>query len=403
VNASLRRPWPVVHLGQIAKFVRGVSYKPADVSTAENPSAIACMRTKNIQVDLEDDDLVFIPRRPIKESKLLREGDILVSSANSWNLVGKCCWVPNLSYPATFGGFTSVLRADPTRSCPRYLYHWFSSDRTQKLARSFGQQTTNISNLNQSRCLELEISLPSLEEQRRIAEILDKASELRRKRRRAIDLLDSLTPSLFLDMFGDPIANAKKLPVGSLENVVSPSRKITYGILKPGPDHEGGIPYVRVVDIQNSLIDVAGLKRTTSVIASEYRRSTLRNGDLLISIRGHVGRMAITPPECDGANITQDTARLAITAANTEFIKAQLETDSAKHWMGQRTKGAAVKGINLGDLRQFPLILPPRPMQDEFANKIRIVRTMLEKGSRQYSNLNVIFSSLQSQAFSGQL
>jgi type I restriction enzyme, S subunit len=113
--------------------------------------------------------------------------------------------------------------------------------------------------------------------------------------------------------------------------------------------------------------------------------------------------MAITPPECDGANITQDTARLAITAANTEFIKAQLETDSAKHWMGQRTKGAAVKGINLGDLRQFPLILPPRPMQDEFANKIRIVRTMLEKGSRQYSNLNVIFSSLQSQAFSGQL
>ena len=160
---------------------------------------------------------------------------------------------------------------------------------------------------------------------------------------------------------------------------------------------------MRVVDIRNSLIDVAGLKRTTTAIASEYKRSTLRHGDLLISIRGHVGRMAITPPECDGANITQDTARLAITAANTEFVKAQLETDPAKYWMTQRTKGAAVRGINLGDLRHFPLILPPRELQDEFADKIRIVRRMLEKCGKQNDNLGVLFSSLQHRAFSGQL
>jgi type I restriction enzyme S subunit len=115
------------------------------------------------------------------------------------------------------------------------------------------------------------------------------------------------------------------------------------------------------------------------------------------------GRMAITPPECDGANITQDTARLAITGANTEFVKAQLETEPAKHWMTQRTKGAAVKGINLGDLRKFPLILPRGALQDEFAAKISIVRTMLEKCSRQNDNLNTFFASLQSRAFSGQL
>jgi type I restriction enzyme S subunit len=248
-----------------------------------------------------------------------------------------------------------------------------------------------------------EIPLPPLEEQRRIAAILDKADALRRKRTRTLDLLDSLTQSIFLEMFGDPVENTKQLPMAPLEEVVSSSRKITYGILKPGPDHAGGIPYVRVVDIRNSLIDVAGLKRTTAAIASEYKRSTLRNGDLLISIRGHVGRMAITPPECDGANITQDTARLAITGANTEFVKAQLETEPAKHWMMQRTKGVAVKGINLGDLRKFPLILPTSALQDEFAAKIGIVRAMLEKCSRQNDNLDTVFSSLQSRAFSGQL
>jgi type I restriction enzyme S subunit len=113
--------------------------------------------------------------------------------------------------------------------------------------------------------------------------------------------------------------------------------------------------------------------------------------------------MAIAPPECDGANITQDTARLAISGANTEFVKAQLETDPAKHWMAQRTKGAAVKGINLGDLRQFPLILPARELQDEFADKIGVVRMMLKRSTTQNDNLDFLFSSLQSLAFSGKL
>jgi type I restriction enzyme, S subunit len=202
VNSPLRSEWPYVRLGQIAEFIRGITYKPADVSVASDPDAIACMRTKNIQADLEDGDLVFIPRSPIKESKLLRCGDILVSSANSWNLVGKCCWVPKLPYQATFGGFTSVLRADPTRALPRYLYHWFATDRTQQLARSFGQQTTNISNLNQARCLELEVSLPPLEEQRRVAVVLDKADVLRRKRRDTEALFGELSGAKFVSMFG---------------------------------------------------------------------------------------------------------------------------------------------------------------------------------------------------------
>lgn len=282
----------------------------------------------------------------------------------------------------------------------RYLWHWLSSAKNNLASLGRGATFPQVSRDDIGG---LEIALPPLDEQRRIAAILDRADDLRRKRKRAADLLDGLTQSIFLEMFGDSIENTKRWPVVALENVVSPLRKITYGILKPGPDQPGGIPYVRVVDIQNSLIAVAGLKRTTAAIASEYKRSMLKVGDLLISIRGHVGRMAIAPLECDGANITQDTARLAITEANTEFVKAQLETESARHWMKKRTKGAAVKGINLGDLRLFPLILPPRQLQEEFADKIRIARTLLERSSVQNRVLNSLFASLQSRAFSGQL
>jgi type I restriction enzyme S subunit len=126
------------------------------------------------------------------------------------------------------------------------------------------------SKLTKAQAERIPIPLPPLDEQRRIATILDKADALRRKRKRTLGLLDSLTQSIFVEMFGDPIENSKQLPTATLEEVVSSSRKITYGILKPGPDHAGGIAYVRVVDIRNSLIDVAGLKRTTAAIASEY-------------------------------------------------------------------------------------------------------------------------------------
>jgi type I restriction enzyme S subunit len=300
---------------------------------------------------------------------------------------------------ATNQGFKSLV-PDARKVDSKFLFHWLRSKTAYLQSLGNGATFKEISKAVVER---IEIPVPPLNEQKRIAAILDKADSLRRKRRRALELLDGLVQSIFLEMFGDPIENTKRLPIVNLENVVSPSRKITYGILKPGPDYAGGIPYVRVIDIQNSLIDFAGLKRTTPAIASEYKRSTILAGDLLISIRGHVGRMAIVPPECNGANITQDTARLAITAANTEFVKAQLETDPAKHWMARRTKGAAVKGINLGDLRQFPLIAPPSQLQDEFAEKVRTVRSVLEKGSRQNDSLDAFFSSLQHRAFSGQL
>jgi type I restriction enzyme S subunit len=355
----------------------------------------------------EEGRIEFEEQRTVAEVKkgytYFERGDVLVAKITPCFENGKASRTISLSKPFGFGSTEfHVLRA-ANDLVPDFLFYkiWNSSFRdlaAQNMTGSAGQKRVPADFLKR-----LEICLPPLDEQRRIVAILDKADALRRKRRRAAYLFNSLTQSIFLEMFGDPIENTKKLPIVALEDVVSSSRKITYGILKPGPDQAGGVPYVRVVDIRNSLIDVAGLKRTTSAIASEYKRSTLRNGDLLISIRGHVGRMAIAPPACDGANITQDTARLAISGANTEFVKAQLETDPAKRWMAKRTKGAAVKGINLGDLRQFPLILPARELQDEFSNKIGIVRLMLKTSTRQNDNLNFLFSSLQSRAFSGQL
>ena len=115
---------PAVALGEIADLIRGINYNPTDVCDANAASAVACMKTKNVQEALDESDIVWIPDSLIRNpAKYLKPGDILVSSANSWNLVGKGCWVPELTYAASAGGFISILRGNQDAVDLRYLYH----------------------------------------------------------------------------------------------------------------------------------------------------------------------------------------------------------------------------------------------------------------------------------------
>ena len=158
---------------------------------------------------------------------------------------------------------------------------------------------------------ELQITLPPLPAQQQIATQLEEADRLCRTRRFALELPGTSLPATFLELFGDPIENSHGFPVEPLEDLIQSTRPISYGILMPGPDVPTGVPYIRVTDIQDGQVVTALIRRTTREIDQAYKRSKLKAGDLLLSIRGHVGRMAIVPACLDGANITQDTARLA--------------------------------------------------------------------------------------------
>lgn len=393
----------MVPLSSVAKAIRGTTFKPDDVIELEDEGAIAVFRTKNIQTDLDFNGVWGLPARFADTSRLLQAGDLLISTANSAHLVGKVCWVPHLPWPAVPGGFIGALRADAGKLDARYLYWWARTPNVQASIRTCANQTTNIANLSIPRLMALEIPLPHLDEQRRIATILDQADGLRTERRASLQLLAQLPATLFNARFGDPILNQRAHPTTELLSLVDPARPITYGILKPGPDLSDGIPYVRVVDMKAGGIEIEGIRRTSKEIAHQYRRSTLRSGDLLISIRGHVGRTALTPEELDGANITQDTARLAITGAHAAFVRMILEHPSAVRWMSARTRGAAVQGINLGDLKRMPIILPNREEQNRFAVEVAQIGTLAIVGKQQLAQLDALFASLQHRAFSGEL
>jgi type I restriction enzyme S subunit len=254
----------------------------------------------------------------------------------------------------------------------------------------------------QQNLVRVEVLLPSLPEQRRIAAILDQTDGLRAKRREALAQLDCLTQSIFIKMFGDPVENPRSLPVRRLIDLVDGARPITYGILMPGPDQETGVKYVRVVDMRNGGIDISGIRTTTHAISNGYKRSLLKPGDLLMSIRGHVGRLAVVPKELDGANITQDTARFAITGADPIFVRECLRTPGFQRWMAKHTKGVAVRGINLGDVKVMPVIVPSASEQQEFSRRAIAVGGLIKVHRTALADSDALFASLQHRAFAGQ-
>lgn len=184
---------------------------------------------------------------------------------------------------------------------------------------------------------------------------------------------------------------------------MDPERPITYGILKPGPDLVDGIPYVRVADIQQGEVRLEAVRRTSQDIHHQYRRSTLARGDLLISIRGHVGRLAVVPPALEGANITQDSARLAVAHGRAAYVRAMLESDQLQRWMHQRKKGVAVTGINLGDLRHAPIPDVSQAEQDALVGELASISRLTSANRERLSRLDAMRDSLRIRAFNGEL
>jgi type I restriction enzyme, S subunit len=159
--------------------------------------------------------------------------------------------------------------------------------------------------------------------------------------------------------------------VETLQFLCEPGRSITYGILKPGPNQPSGVPYIRVADFPNDRLNPNGIRKTTLKIADQYRRSALRAGDLLLSIRGTVGRVCRVPSELAGANITQDTARITVNSEmSADYVEMYLRCPSTQRRLEAAMKGVAVRGVNIGDVRALQVAVPPRQEQSEIARRV---------------------------------
>lgn len=384
-------------LGDVAAFVRGITFTPEDLKPPLEKGTVVCMRTKNVQVNLDEQDLIAVPKEFVRrKEQYLSEGDLLVSSANSWNLVGKCCWVPKLDYEATAGGFISILRADRKKVDPRYLYHWFAASQTQHEVRLCGRQTTNISNLNYERCLNLPIPLPKLEEQKRIAAILDKADAIRRKRQETIHASAKLVDSTFYQLFGDPLSPDQRWNVkvvGDVAGIIVPTRD------KP-KSFTGTIPWVTLPDVHGLFIGESNLRLTKQEAADVGTRLT-PSGAVLLSCAGSLNVVAIT--ECELYTNQQFYALIPKPdAVNPIYLAYSLKLrgeEFYKRLSGTVTISFFSKSKALG----ISLACPPLALQKRFTDRFLAIQALQAKMESQALEASDLFNSLVQRAFKGEL
>jgi hypothetical protein len=281
---------------------------------------------------------------------------------------------------ADFDGICSahamVLRAKPEVALPEFLPFFMQSDlfMGRAVEISVGSLSPTI---NWKTLAKEEFVLPALEEQRKIASLLRASSSSQERLRALRARMSMLLASAVEDLAIQAIEAGSVVPLGEL---IEQDRPITYGILMPGQNFPGGVPVIKVKDFPDGRILEQGLLRTDPKIDEEYRRSRLREGDLLISIRGTVGRLAVVPPSLRDSNITQDTARLALRKENdASFIRAMLGSRFVQRQIAGFVTGLAVKGINIGELRQVLVPIADRRQQVALSREVAEIRLAVER------------------------
>ncbi|MFL4907054.1 restriction endonuclease subunit S [Streptomyces sp. MMS24-I2-30] len=349
---------------------------------ADGPHMVRYLRAANVKdgtLDLTDvQSMNFTPAE--QRNFALRPGDVLVSEGSgSLSSVGaSAVWRGELDEMVCFQN--TLLRLRPRAGIDgRYLEWWARSAFGSGVFASIASGA-NIYHLSAERVRALPISVPPLEEQRRIADFLDAETARMDRLRYSLAQFDGAVhereQAVLAQMLhpgaekpGDSLPTGWKwTPLGYLTDQF---RQIMYGIVLPGPNVAEGVPIIKGGDVAANRLSLGTLNRTTREIESAYARSRVKGGDLVIAIRGSVGEIAVVPEELTGANLTQDAARISVSSGvSADWLRLVLESPAMVHQIQQRVTGATIKGINIWDLKHVLVPTPSLAEQTSFAASV---------------------------------
>lgn len=250
-----------------------------------------------------------------------------------------------------------------------YLYYYLSSLKSEvnQMGRGVAQNNINMSILRN-----LPIQLPPLDEQRRIADTLDKVTDLISKRRQQLEKLDELVKARFVEMFGDTIINPHELPSVSLSNLANIVSGITKGRKTKG-EELFEVPYMAVSNVKSGYIDWTTVK-TIEATKSEIEQYHLQPFDVLMTEGGDpdkLGRGAIIqnpPKDCIHQNHIF-RVRVDSSCLLPQYLEEYLQHPKAKKYFldcAKQTTGIA--SINMTQLRNLPVLLPSLEQQKKFSD-----------------------------------
>jgi type I restriction enzyme S subunit len=395
--------WPTVALGEVANLQAGVGFPPrlqgrvegevpfvkvGDISSAARVGILELDTARNF---VSADDVLQLKARIVPKGSTLfaKIGEAI--SHNLRVMAGVGLLIDN-----------NAMAAIPHGSVePRYLFRFLETVEMYRMASS-----TSVPSLRKSDLERIQLPLPPLSEQRRIAFILDQADELCAKRRRAFDVAKAAAAALFQDRFGDPTQNPHRYPTVALSRV---TLKIGSGATPRGGNAAylgGDVTLIRSMNVHDNRFEFGGLVKINNVQAEALSNVDVHVDDVLLNITGaSVARVAKVPSEVLPARVNQHVAVIRPDSSlDSTFLERQLTAPSLKRRLLKiSSSGATREAITKAEILRLEIVLPPIELQLDFSSQVRKLESLADSQIAHLTALGELFASLQHRAFRGEL
>jgi type I restriction enzyme S subunit len=380
--------WEKISLGRICTMLSGNAWS---ASKFKDAGTIPLIRIQNLGNN-ENEKFIYW-NDPFDEKFIVKKGDILLSLSGSIKV-------------DVWDGVDALLNQRIVRLTPNYDvdHKWFFWQITSIILdiERMGKWAL-VNNVSITDLKEIQIPLPPLATQKRIAEILDAADALRRKDQELLKKYDELAQAIFIDMFGDPVKNEKGWEYGTIRDL---SAEVKYGTSKPAEDN-GSIPYLRMNNITYSGDwDISNLKYI-NLLKTEYEKYIVKNRDLVFNRTNSkelVGKTAVFNLGKEMA-IAGYLIRLRTNdKANPYYISSYLNSKHGKKTLlGMCKSIVGMANINAQELQEIEIMIPPVDLQNLFEDRYEHIKTIKSKVEKQLEGSSNIFDSLIQKAFKGEL
>lgn len=412
--------WVWVRLGAVCGFERGITFPSSAKQNERDDENIPCLRTANVQDELELNDLIYVNKKYYKNNidKLIRENDIIMSTANSRELVGKTSFVYKVEYPMIFGGFVMALRANKLLS--KFLFYYLRLEFLLGRFRGESTQTTNIANISSSVLGEYTFTLPPLSEQQRIVERIE---ELFAKLDEAKERLQEVADSFAVRK----AAILHKAFTGELtkqwrrENGVSDESWEEKKLGEVGPWLGGGTPstsreeywengnilWITSKDMKSAVIEDT-LMKVNEIGVKNSSANYIEKPALLVVMRSGILRRTFPVAMVKKPfTVNQDLKAIIPDKDDLEFLYWMLLSNEQRILDTCMKNGTTVESINSNALKDLTFKCPTLSEQHEI---VRLIDDLLarERAAQQaaeqaLASIDLMKKSILARAFRGEL
>jgi type I restriction enzyme S subunit len=391
--------WPQIQLSKITSKI-GSGATPKGGKEAYQAQGVPFIRSMNVHDGrFLDKGIAYLDLKQAKQLDIatLCKGDVLLNITGA--SVGRVCCLPDRYVGGRVNQHVAIIRPKPKHLLPRYLQYYLTDSETKANLLRIACAGATREAITKTAIEQLEIPLPPLEEQKRIAALLDHADELRRKRQRAIDRLNQLGQAIFYEMFGAIGSKMDTWPrkaLGDICDLVRGSSPRPQG----DPRYFGGsVPRLMIADItRDGMIVTPRIDSLTEEGAKKSR--PMPAGSVVMAVSGAVGLPAILAVDAcihDGFVGFRSLDKSILPNFLYWFLSINREFNRAQG------TGAIWVNLTTDQVKSFAVPVPPLSLQKQFVEKMQQVTEQAELFRDSLRLIEGLFSSLQHHAFHGEL